>query len=201
MWDLNCSFPRTRIYLVYHILQRFRIPVWPAVYHWPNLYPISNINTIASVYVNKICLWLNKIVSHKIKQQKILPEEKAMWFSAIWWQTRFSIPRIIWLGMWVEQLKSFKTNFGDKKFAGVLLSHYFQTDILSLSWCLLVFQFIFQCHGLPELTWWHQPANGGVITWPPAVDVISSATIFHYYKWSQSPSTPSSVPLSFRGIY
>ena len=50
------------IYLVYHILQRFRIPAWPIVYHWSNLYPISNINTIASVYVNKICLWLNKIV-------------------------------------------------------------------------------------------------------------------------------------------
>ena len=121
MWDLNCSFPRTIIDLVYHILQRFRIPVWPAVYHWPTLYPVSNINTIASVYVNKICLWLNKIVSHKIKQQKILPEEKSMWFSTIWWQTTFSIPRIIWLGRWVEQLKSFKNNFGDKKFAGVLL--------------------------------------------------------------------------------
>lgn len=69
MWDLNCSFPRTRIYLVYHIFQRFRIPVWPAAYHWPNLYPISNINTIASVYVNKICLWLNKIVT-KLNSRK-----------------------------------------------------------------------------------------------------------------------------------
>ena len=28
--------------------------------------------------------------------------------------------------------KSFKNNFGDRKFAGVLLSNYFQIDILSL---------------------------------------------------------------------
>lgn len=132
---------------------------------------------------------------HKIKQQKILPEGKSMQSSTIWWQT----PRVIWLPMWIEQLRVLKIILETKVCWCFTLSHYFQIDILSLSWCLLVFQLMFQCHGLSELTWWHQSANGGGV-WLPEEHVISSAAIFHYYKWSQSPSTPSCpvCPLKFQ---
>lgn len=79
-----------------------------------NLYPISNINTIASVYVNKICLWLNKICL-KLNSRKSSLSKSPRGSPPSGGRPDLAYLELFDLVCGQNNLRVFKIIFGDKK--------------------------------------------------------------------------------------